>query len=264
MTASYPQPIPDIAMPSVHLFCQASIGDCLHDSQQEIIIGVDEVGRGCLFGQMTVAACILLPKFAKPLGASLHGTPFAWLNDSKKLSPKKRQVLYQTIHQHANCVIVDVPAVMIDAMNIHQATLLGMKIALTTLLDHHHFERMPTILVDGKYVPVLEPRHQAYEQTMYAVIQGDGCHASMACASVLAKVWRDNAMLAYANQYPNFDLDKHKGYPTTAHKNALARFGVLPEHRRSYAPIRQLLDQSHGVDGLDKKAAALIKRATKI
>lgn len=206
------------------------------DNNQLVIIGVDEVGRGCLFGQMSVCACILPPEFAQDLmdelgKKSLQGTAFEQLGDSKKLSPKKRVSLAQLIKTHASYAIIDVPADKIDEINIHNATLLGMKSAITALTAHY-----PTalVLIDGVHAPTLPTAVQT-------LIKGDSRHASIAAASIIAKVHRDTAMDAYAHIYPDYGLDKHKGYPTPAHKQALAQFGVLPEHRRSYAPVMHAL-----------------------
>ncbi len=206
------------------------------DVSQPLIIGVDEVGRGCLFGQMTVCACVLPPKFAQDLTDkfghnNLQDTIFEQLGDSKKLSAKKRTALAQLIKTQASYAIIDVPAHKIDTLNIHHATLLGMKSAIAALIAHY-----PTalVLVDGVHAPVMPTAIQT-------LIKGDSKHASIAAASIVAKVHRDAAMDAYAELYPNHGLDKHKGYPTPAHKQALAQFGILPEHRRSYAPVRQIL-----------------------
>lgn len=210
-------------------------------SKQTLTIGVDEVGRGCLFGHMTVVACILPPPLATFLADHpWQDTPFAKLNDSKKLSQKQRIHLAQVIHTQASYAIVDVPASVIDDINIHQATLLGMKTAIIALLKSHPFAKCQ-ILIDGKHAPLLDDAylHQhIYTQTL---IKGDSIHASIACASILAKVARDNSMMDYAKLYPDFGFDKHKGYPVPAHRQALANFGVLAEHRRSYAPVRQAL-----------------------
>ncbi len=213
-------------------------------NQVPLIIGVDEVGRGCLFGHMTVGACILSPDWAVSLKgniSALKDTPLTKLNDSKKLSEKTREQLDTTIKQHASYVLVDIPASVIDRINIHQATLLGMKTAITALLDSHKLTTDKVqILIDGNQAPILDS-HRLYQKHIHTIIKGDSAHASIACASILAKVARDCAMMEYAKLYPEFGLDKHKGYPTVAHKKALAQFGVLPEHRRSYAPIMQAL-----------------------
>ncbi len=206
------------------------------DANEPLIIGVDEVGRGCLFGQMSICACVLPPEFAQDLSNefgenNLKGTIFEQLGDSKKLSAKKRTALTQLIKAQASYAIIDVPAHKIDTLNIHHATLLGMESAIAVLAAYY-----PTalVLVDGMHAP-------SVPMTTQTLIKGDSKHASIAAASIVAKVHRDAAMDAYAKLYPNYGLDKHKGYPTPAHKQALAEFGVLPEHRRSYAPIRQIL-----------------------
>lgn len=216
-------------------------------NQVPLIIGVDEVGRGCLFGQMTVAACILPPTLACTLNETntLNDTALAKLTDSKKLSKKTRITLSHTIKSLASYSLVDIPADIIDNINIHQATLLGMSHAISTLIDSHQLSAsMVQILIDGNQMPTLATRHQAHQASCHTLIKGDSHHASIAAASILAKVTRDDAMLAFAKVYPHFGLEKHKGYPTSAHKKALAKYGILPEHRKSYAPVKNIHQQS--------------------
>lgn len=205
-------------------------------AKQPIIIGVDEVGRGCLFGQMTVCACILPSPFAINLtdhlgNVALSGTIFEQLTDSKKLSEKRRIALNELIKAHASYAIIDVSAQLIDEINIHNATLLGMKSAITALTAYY----VPTkILVDGIHAP-------KGIATITTLPKGDSIHASIAGASVIAKVHRDTAMDRLAKLYPHYGLNKHKGYPTPAHKQALLEFGISAEHRKSYQPIAKLL-----------------------
>lgn len=197
------------------------------------IIGVDEVGRGCLYGQMTVCACILpanlsclfvdLPKNLNHLG----------LNDSKKLHAKKRTELKEYLNTIASYALIDVSADLIDTLNIHQATLYGMQSAISALLG---FYPNAHSFIDGC--------HRPQQVAATTLIKGDSCHISIAAASILAKVHRDQAMIEAAHQYPYYGFDKHKGYPTIAHKKALEQFGVLPNHRKSYAPVAQALKNS--------------------
>lgn len=200
----------------------------------EVIIGVDEVGRGCLFGHMTVVALALPSHLSVPL-AQFNHTELAKLNDSKQLTHKQREHLFAVIARLASFAIINIDNQTIDSINIHNATLLGMKIAIQTLACHHSPQ---AVLIDGKYRPTFDKEFSVLADKTQAIIQGDSYHSSIACASVVAKVCRDNAMMAYAKRYPQYNLDKHKGYPTAKHKQALAQFGVLPEHRKSYAPVR--------------------------
>lgn len=211
------------------------------DKNKSVIIGVDEVGRGCLFGQMSVCACILPSEFAVPLHneqglPTLSDTPFARLTDSKKLTEKQRLTLSTLIKSQASYALVDISAKIIDELNIHNATLLAMYSAIVALTAHYPNAR---ILIDGIHAPKNLPQ----VLDIQTIIKGDSVHASIAGASILAKVHRDTAMLDLAQLYPDFGLDKHKGYPTPAHKQALATFGVLPEHRRSYKPVADILAQ---------------------
>lgn len=209
------------------------------DKNQIVIIGVDEVGRGCLFGQMTACACVLPSEFAVTLHdeqglPTLTNTPFARLTDSKKLTEKQRLTLSTLIKSHASFALVDISAKMIDTLNIHNATLLAMHSAIVALTAHYPNTQ---VLIDGIHAPKNLPQ----PIDIQTIIKGDSVHASIAGASILAKVHRDTAMLYLAKVYPDFGLEKHKGYPTPAHKQALATFGVLPEHRRSYKPVADIL-----------------------
>lgn len=177
-----------------------------------IICGVDEAGRGPLAGPVCCAACIL------PEGLLLDG-----LNDSKKMSEKLRDRLYEEIKEKAIAYsIVFIDNEKIDEINILAATMLGMRTAveqLDIIPDH--------VLIDGNRAPQMELSAEA-------VVKGDAKSASIAAASVLAKVSRDRLLLEYAKQYPQYGFEKHKGYPTKAHYQAIDEFGILPIHRRSF------------------------------
>lgn len=211
---------------------------------QPVIIGVDEVGRGCLFGHMSVAAAILPAHLSVALDddvakLALNDSALATLNDSKKLSEKKRRALSGELQTLAGYAIVDVPAAIIDEINIHEATLLGMKSAIQALLSMHACQAANThIYIDGSHAPLLDTEFSSFTQHQSTWVKGDSRHASMACASILAKVHRDTQMADYARIYPNHAIDQHKGYPTKAHLAALAEYGILPEHRISFAPVR--------------------------
>ncbi len=184
-----------------------------------LIAGIDEAGRGPLAGPVVAAAVILPDNFF------LKG-----LNDSKKISPKKRESLYPLIMQQAvsyHIALAD-PA-EIDSLNIHHATLLAMRRALEGLSIQPAF-----IQVDGKFLPKTSIPGKA-------IIGGDGSEPAISAASVLAKVYRDHLMDALDAQYPQYGFKQHKGYPTVTHIAALKKFGPCPSHRISYQPVQAVL-----------------------
>ena len=187
--------------------------------------GVDEAGRGPLAGPVFAAAVILGPA---------HG--IAGLDDSKKLSAKRRTTLALQIRQHALAWAVASASVEeIDALNILRATLLAMQRAVEGLAL-----APAEVLVDGLYCPEIP-------QPARAIVRGDSTVAEISAASILAKTARDALMLELHHAYPQYGFDRHKGYPTTAHLAALRAHGVSPVHRRSFAPVRALLiDDWHG------------------
>jgi len=180
--------------------------------------GCDEVGRGPLAGDVVAAAVILGPSI--PEG----------LNDSKKLTERKRERLFDEIRASAVAWSVGRASVEeIDRLNILNASLLAMKRAvqsLSPLPDH--------VLVDGNKLPV-------WQFSAEAIVGGDGCIPCISAASVLAKVTRDREMLELEEKYPGYGLAKHKGYPTAQHLDALSRLGVTPIHRRSFGPVARLI-----------------------
>ena len=188
-------------------------------STTSLIAGVDEVGRGPLCGPVVTAAVILDPK-----------QPIAGLNDSKKLSAARREALFDEICAKALAFSMARAEVEeIDRLNILQATLLAMQRAVEGL------SVTPLqVLVDGNRCPKLKV-------PCSAVVGGDGKVAEIAAASILAKVTRDREMCEWDARYPGYGLAAHKGYPTPAHLAALKQLGVTPIHRRSFAPVRQLL-----------------------
>lgn len=186
------------------------------------IAGVDEVGRGPLVGDVVTAAVIL----AKPIEG---------LDDSKKLTPKKREYLAQKIQDEALCFAYGRANVAeIDELNIHHATLLAMKRAVEGLSI-----QPDKVLVDGIHLPTLIMPAEA-------IVGGDGLIPEIAAASILAKVLRDEEMLELDAQYPLYGFKSHKGYPTKQHLQALAEHGITPFHRRSYAPVRNLSCMTQG------------------
>lgn len=183
------------------------------------IAGVDEAGRGPLAGPVAVAAVILDPAH-----------PIDGLADSKQLSEKRREQLFPLILQHSlACSIVCVEAAEIDRVNILQATLLGMTRALEALAI------VPTqALIDGNRLPKSLPCPAR------TIIGGDASETAISAASILAKVTRDHILVDYDARWPGYGFAQHKGYPSPAHLAALQRLGPCPEHRRSFAPVREV------------------------
>ncbi len=183
--------------------------------QHGLIIGTDEVGRGPLAGPVVSAAVIL------DLDSEIEG-----LNDSKKLTEKRREILFPKIIDQA--VAYGISFVFphtIDSINILQASLLSMSQAITKVTTPWEH-----ILVDGNK---LIPQRSTEEQSF--VIKGDSKSASIAAASIVAKVVRDRYMVKMASRYPQYGLEKHKGYPTKQHREALGEFGMTPIHRISFS-----------------------------
>lgn len=183
------------------------------------IAGVDEAGRGALVGNVVAAAVILPAQFDLP-----------GLTDSKKLSARQREALFDAITAQALawCAAAASPA-EIDAMNIHHATLLAMRRAVEGLAISPQ-----SVLVDGKFTPDLA-------MSARAIVGGDASEACIAAASIIAKVTRDRQMMELEARFPGYGFAAHKGYGTKAHLAALARLGATPEHRRSYAPVRAVM-----------------------
>lgn len=184
-----------------------------------LICGVDEAGRGPLAGPVYAAAVIL---------DDSH--PIAGLGDSKKLSEKKREALAIEIRRHAAAwAIATASAAEIDEINILQASLLAMRRAVEALSLRPH-----EVLVDGLYCPDTGIVSRA-------IVKGDSSVAAISAASILAKTARDSAMLQLHDTYPQYGFAEHKGYPTASHLAALKLHGVSAEHRRSFRPVRELL-----------------------
>ncbi len=194
----------------------------LFDHGGEIICGVDEAGRGPLAGPVFAAAVILDP--ARPIDG---------LRDSKKLSEARRNALALCIRRDARAwAIASCSAAEIDALNILNATLLAMRRAVEALAV------LPTLaLIDGNRCPVLPMRSEA-------IVKGDDKVMEISAASILAKTARDAVLGELHLQYPQYAFDRHKGYPTALHLERLRQYGVTPEHRRSYAPVRALLPEN--------------------
>ncbi len=187
-------------------------------SDRLLVAGVDEAGRGCLVGPVIAAAVILDPE-----------RPITGLADSKTLRPESRERLAALIREHALAWSVGrAEPSEIDRLNVLQASLLAMRRAVLGL------DVVPTkVLVDGTQVPDVP-------MAVEAVTGGDGTVAEIAAASILAKVARDREMGLLDELAPGYGIGAHKGYPTSAHKRALARLGPAPWHRRSFRPLREV------------------------
>jgi len=184
------------------------------------IAGVDEAGRGPLAGPVVVAAVILHP-----------GSPIAGLDDSKALSPRRREHLFDLIRERSlGFSVVEVCPEEIDRLNILQATLAGMRRALEALNPAAN-----RALIDGNRLPADLPCPAV------AIVGGDAIEPAIMAASILAKVCRDRLMLELHACYPQYGFDRHKGYPSPLHLEALERYGPCPEHRTSFAPVKRLL-----------------------
>ncbi len=198
----------------------------IQDSHSEhIIVGVDEVGRGCLAGPV-VAAAAYLPDIAPK--TKLYSR-LSQLNDSKKLLPEERLELSKILHKHALVAIGSASVEEIDQFNILQAGFLAMKRAINTILETASTEAKQTIiLVDGnKKIPLLD-HHQI------SIIQGDGLSASIAAASVVAKVFRDQLMSELSSTHPHYHWQRNKGYGSAVHRQAILQHGPCIWHRRKF------------------------------
>lgn len=183
------------------------------------VCGVDEAGRGPLAGPVFAASVILDPE-----------RPIAGLADSKVLSARRREILFEQIRANALAwTIASASVDEIDALNILHASLLAMRRSVEQLVVHP-----VEVLVDGNRCPELPYPSRA-------VVGGDAIIAEISAASILAKVTRDAHMIELHKCYPDYGFDRHKGYPTPAHLAALARCGASPIHRRSFAPVRDCL-----------------------
>lgn len=189
--------------------------------QGVLAAGVDEVGRGPLAGDVVAAAVILDPK-----------NPIEGLNDSKKLTEKRRDVLFEEIRNKAiSWSVARADVSEIDSLNILHASMLAMKRAVETLaVTPEH------VLVDGNRLP-------DWSYPAEAVVKGDSRVQAIAAASILAKVTRDREMIALDQTYPGYGFAGHKGYPTKVHMEALDQLGPTPIHRRSFGPVREKLEQ---------------------
>lgn len=183
-----------------------------------LIAGIDEVGRGPLAGPVTVAAVILKPHWFA-----------AGLNDSKKVTPVHREELSKKIHEEAvDISIYSLPPEEIDAVNIYEATMMAMYQAVKNLKV-----KPDAVIVDAM------PLHFPFPTV--SMIHGDARSASVAAASIVAKVYRDHLMDEYDREYPGYGFAKNKGYGTAEHIHALEELGVTPIHRRSFEPVKSMV-----------------------
>lgn len=194
--------------------------DFSHESaSQQPVCGIDEVGRGPWAGPVVAAAVILDP------GAIPDG-----LDDSKRLTGKRREILFEQLMGCAVIGVGEASVAEIEAINILQASFLAMRRAL-----HALGQRPALALIDGKLVPPDLPCPAR------AIIGGDGLALSIAAASIVAKVTRDRTMVALAQQFPGYKWEQNMGYGTRDHADALDRLGVTPHHRRGFQPIHKML-----------------------
>ena len=194
-----------------------------NETGAELVAGVDEAGRGSLFGPMLVGAVILPRNLYLPR-----------LNDSKKLSPNVRAELYDEITAAAVAwSAVEVSVAEIDALNIYQATLLGMRRAVESLSVQPEY-----VLVDAMPLEISIPTR--------SIIRGDTLSASIAAASIVAKVTRDRLIEKLAAKYPAYSLERNKGYGTRAHMLAIREFGYSEMHRRSFEPVKSMVSANCG------------------
>ncbi|WP_170791265.1 ribonuclease HII [Ruegeria lacuscaerulensis] len=185
------------------------------------IAGVDEVGRGPLAGPVVAAAVILNPVDI-PQG----------LNDSKKLTAKRRAALDAAIREQADFAVAEATVAEIDEHNILRASHLAMERAVAALNPPPDY-----LLIDGNMIP------RGLSIPAQAVVKGDARSVSIAAASILAKNWRDQVMVDLAQQHPGYGWESNAGYPTKMHREALRNLGVTPHHRRSFKPVHNILYQ---------------------
>lgn len=199
--------------------------DLIHERQYTgVVAGIDEVGRGPWAGPV-VAAAVIFHTYDLPESLSLH------VHDSKQLTEKKRLSLYDllTTSEHCSYAISQASVEEIDQVNIKQATFLAMQRCLEGLNKH-----VDIALVDGNDTPKLPCK-------AIPIIGGDAVSLSIAAASIIAKVFRDQLMTDLGKQYPGYGWDTNSGYGTKQHQEGLRLYGVTPHHRQSFAPIRELL-----------------------
>lgn len=197
-----------------------------HELEQkgiQYIGGVDEVGRGPLIGPVVTACCVLPTSFSCP-----------GLTDSKKLSEKKRNEYFEYIKKHAICYAIGMCSPEeIDQYNIYKATQIAMIRAIKQVQEKIPLEH---VLIDAMPLELDIPTT--------SIIKGDAKSISIAAASVLAKVTRDQMMYELDQKYPEYGFGKHKGYPTKAHLEAIKKYGLIDGYRKTYGPVKEILEQN--------------------
>ena len=202
----------------------------LFKSGYRYVFGVDEVGMGCLAGPVVVCAVAMTNHFYNKYHRKLR-----WLRESKLLLPHQREKFATELLKEKDLVyaISSVSHKMIDKINIYQAARLGMKNAIKKLKPN--FDLKTIVLVDGK------TKIKGVEYEQMPIVKGDGKIFAIACASIIAKVYRDRLMVRFAKHYPGYGFEKHKGYGTKYHQIKLNALGPCEIHRRSFAPVRKLV-----------------------
>ena len=191
-----------------------------YDKGYQVIAGCDEAGRGPMAGPLTVAACVFNPGYYDER-----------INDSKQLSEKKREALYDLIIENAKAYsIIVIDEKKVDELNVYEASRQGM------------IEAVKTLGIDVDYV-LTDAMPLRNEMAHEAIIKGDAKSISIAAASILAKVTRDRLMKQYDEMYPEYNFKKHKGYPTKEHKELLKKYGPCKIHRRSFGPVKECLNE---------------------
>jgi len=196
-----------------------SLEEKLYRSGMKAVAGVDEAGRGPLAGPVVAAAVVLDPDQIP------HG-----LNDSKQLTETARETLFSEILYTSHTAWVSLPADVIDQINIREASLLAMTRAVNLLPVH-----ADCALIDGRDVP------EGLTKIGTALVKGDARSVSISAASIVAKVVRDRMMVKAATQFPQFGFERHKGYGSKLHRDAISKDGPCPLHRKTFAPIKNML-----------------------
>lgn len=217
-----------------------------------LVVGVDEAGRGPLCGPVVASAvCYKNPSFAIPLELEKE---FSLIRDSKKLSEKQREKMFDFIQEHFFVGVGIVHAETIDRINILEATFLAMRSAISELRRIMNQEsgimkeRTMYVLVDGNQeIPNLSLKQET-------AVGGDGIVKSIAAASIIAKVTRDRMIIEYDKQYPQYGLAQHKGYGTKVHMEALRKYGPTPIHRMSFKPVQLSLPEN-----VNKRFSSVLK-----
>lgn len=199
------------------------------EKNNHTVAGTDEVGRGPLAGPVTAAA-VIIPQTLNP---AIKSHLLAHANDSKKLSPQKRDDLFDIIQTHCPHSIVNLSPADIDRLNIRTASLTAMTRAIENLPTPATFA-----LIDGNATP------KGLKIPSQTIIKGDSISLSIACASILAKVTRDRLMDDLHTQFPAYNWAKNKGYPTRDHLNALKTHGITPHHRKTFSPVAKIIQNT--------------------